>query len=260
MNLRDLLDELSKGEPPADPIEAARRAMRPRLRRRFYAAATAGAATADGVPVLLDGRPVRTPGRRLLAAPSPALAAALAAEWEAQEERIDPAQMPLNRLANTIIDGVAEAPAAVAAEIANYLSCDLILYRAEQPSRLVERQAAQWDPVLAWMRETYDARFILGAGVMHVDQPEEALARARALIPADAWRLGALHAVTTLTGSALLALALFKGRLEAEAVWEAANIDEDWNLEHWGEDALARQQRAFRAAEMQAAARMLALL
>ncbi len=209
---------------------------------------------------MLDGRPVRTPARRTLAVPSVALAEAIAAEWEAQRDMVDPATMPLTRLVNTVIDGVADQCAAVAADMARYLGFDLVLYRAEGPERLVARQAQAWDPVLAFARDTLSARFVPAVGLVFVAQPPAALAAAATAIPAtDPWRLGALHAVTTLTGSALIALALAGGTLSVEAAWAAAHVDEDWNMELWGRDQLALERRAFRFAEMQAAATILAL-
>jgi chaperone required for assembly of F1-ATPase len=256
--MREMFDEIFSKN-PFDPVEAARRAVRPQLRRRFYATATAGEG-GDGHPILLDGRPVRTPARNGLCAPTRALAEAIAAEWAAQEDVIDPARMPLTRLANTIIDGVAAAPAAVADEIGKYLGCDLLLYRAEQPDAFVARQAQHWDPILTWAREALGARFILSEGVVFVEQPERAVAAARAAIPADPWRLGAVHAIATLTGSALLALAVLRGRLPADEVWTAAHVDEDWNMQQWGEDELALARRAFRFAELQAAATILVLV
>ena len=257
--MRDILEEIFTTQPP-DPVEAARRAVRPSLRKRFYRQAAVGSDQDGAIPVLLDGKPVRTPARRLLAAPVLGLAEALAAEWQAQGEHIDPAAMPLTRLANAIIDGVADAPQAVAADIGEYLGSDLLCYRAAEPYGLVARQTELWDPVLAWIRERGGARFVLAQGVMHVVQPDEALTAARAMIPTDPWRLGAVHALTTLTGSALLALALAHGRLTADAAWTAANVDEDWNLAQWGDDALARERRNARETEMRAAARVLEAL
>jgi chaperone required for assembly of F1-ATPase len=249
--VRDLFEEIFANQ-PLDPTEAARRGMRPHLRRRFYARAEV-AEGEDGFAVLLDGRPVKTPARRTLAAPTRALAEALAAEWEAQRDVVDPAKMPLTRLANSIIDGVADAPDAVAAEAEKYLASDLVLYRADGPDGLVARQAGEWDPVLAWAHEALGARFVLTQGMVFVAQPKPALAAAGAAIPRDPWRLGAFHAVTTLTGSALIALAVLNGRLTAEEAWRAAHVDEDWNMAFWGRDELALERRALRWAEMQAA-------
>ena len=254
-DMRDLFEEIFTNQ-PLDPTEAARRAMRPQLRRRFYQRAEV-AEGEDGFGVLLDGRPVKTPARRALAAPTRVLVEALAAEWEAQRDVVDPATMPLTRLANSILDGVADTPAAVAMEVERYLASDLVCCRAEGPQGLVARQAGAWDPVVAWAGEALGARFVLAQGMMFAAQPEAALAAACAALPRDPWRLGALHAVTTLTGSALIALAVLNGRLSAEQAWQAAHVDEDWNMEFWGRDELALERRAFRFAEMQAACSVL---
>jgi chaperone required for assembly of F1-ATPase len=256
--MRDIFADIFENQ-PFDPVEAARRSVRPNLRKRFYREAAAEAGE-GGYAVKLDGHPVRTPAQRWLAAPTLPLAQAIAAEWAAQGERIDPAAMPLTRLANSIIDGVAKAREAVRAEVGQYLATDLLCYRAEGPEGLVARQAELWDPVLDWVREVAGARLLLAAGVVHVAQSGEALAAVSQLIPADDWRLGAVHAVTTLMGSALLALALAHGRLSAEEAWVSANVDEDWNLAQWGDDAIARERRTAREAELQAAAKILQLL
>lgn len=257
--MREIFTEIFENQ-PLDPTEAARRAVRPRLRKRFYERAAVGERTDEGFPVLLDGKQVYTQARRALAAPSRALAEAIAAEWNAQEDAIDPARMPLTRLANAVIDAVAEKPQAVVAEIEKYLGSDLLFYRAETPAGLVERQALHWDPVLAWARDTFGARFVLGAGVLHVQQPDEAIAAVRAGIPSEPWRLGALSSITALTGSALLALALAAGALDVEAAWTAALVDDDWQMQQWGRDALALARRDYRFAEMQAAAEVLRYL
>jgi len=251
--------ELFENAAPENPVEAARRAARPPLRKRFYAAATT-AAVPEGFAVRLDDKPVRTPAGRLLAAPTAALAEALAAEWQAQADVIDPASMPLTRLANSIIDGVADHSAAVAAEVEKYLGSDLVCYRAGSPRGLAERQVRAWDPILDWVRQALEARFLLGEGVVHVAQPQEALAAARAAIPADPWRLGALYSLTTLTGSALIALALAGRAIAADDAWAAAHVDEDWNMEQWGRDEMAMERRAFRRAEFDAAATVLQTL
>ena len=260
--MRDIFTDIF-AEMPANPVEAARRGLGRQLPRRFYARSQIGEVP-EGISVLLDGKPVRTPARRTLAAPARALAEAIAAEWEAQREVIDPALMPLTRLANSIVDGVADAPAPVAAHIAEYLGTDLICYRAARPEGLRARQEKFWNPVLDWAHAELNARFILGEGVTHVKQPEAAIANAAKAIPQDApndiWRLGALHSITTLTGSALLALALLHRRLSADEVWAAAHVDEDFQMEQWGPDEVALARRAFRLKEMQAAASVLAQL
>lgn len=256
--MRDIFDDIYKNQ-PLDPTEAARRNMRPQLRRRFYKAVTVEPRE-GGYAVLLDGRPVKTPARRTLAAPSAALAQALADEWEAQQEVVDPAAMPLTRLANSIIDGVADKPDAVKAEVAKFLGSDLVCYRAGSPDGLVERQAQHWDPLVAWARDALGARFVLGEGVMFVTQPEAAIAAAARAIPDEPWRVGAVNAITTLTGSALIALAMVQGELSSSDAWAAAHVDEDWNMHQWGRDEQALERRAAREAEMQAAAKVLRLL
>lgn len=254
--MREIFEDIFN-RPAVDPMEAARRAMRPPLRRRFYK--EVGVASQDGgFVVRLDGRPVRTPARHVLAAPARALAEAIAAEWEGAKETIDPARMPLTRLANSILDGVVNARSAVADDIVKYLGGDLLFYRAAQPESLVAAQARHWDPIVDWAHEVLGARFMLAEGVMFVAQPDGALAVGRAALPDDPWRLGAVHAITTLTGSALLALAVLHGRLSAEDAWAAAHVDEDWNMAQWGRDEWALQRRAFRWDEMQAAATVLA--
>jgi len=250
--MRELFETIE----PEDPMSAARRNARPALRRRFYERASAVSGP-DGHVVRLDDKPVRTPARRLLAAPTLPLAQALAAEWDAQRDQINPANMPLTRLANAIIDGVADAPGPIRAEIGKYLASDLLFYRASDPQQLRERQAQQWDPILRRAKNTLGADFKTDEGIAHIAQPAAALQAASAAIPEDAWRLGALSVLTTLTGSALIALAVLRGELSVDAAWLAAHVDEDWNMEQWGRDDLALERRAFRFAEMQAAAGIL---
>jgi chaperone required for assembly of F1-ATPase len=255
--MRDIFEEIF-AQGPIDPVEAVRRSNCALLRRRFYKIAHVDEAD-GGFAIRLDGCAVRSPARRVLEVPSRALAHALAAEWNAQEELIDPLNMPLTRLANSIIDGVVDAPAAVAVEIERYLGSDLVVYRATGPQGLIARQAQVWDPLLDWAHETLGARFVLGQGISFVAQTAVALAAARAAIPRDPWRLGAVNAITTLTGSALIALAVLAGRLSADEAWAAAHVDEDWNMDFWGRDELALERRAVHFAEMRAATTVLAL-
>ena len=257
--MREIFDDVFENQ-PLDPMESARRGARPNLRKRFYASASVGEVLGDGnFPVLLDGKKITTPRRRVLAAPTAALAARIAAEWDAQTESIDPARMPLTRLANATIDAVADARAAVAEEVVKYLGSDLVCYRAEGPAGLVERQSKAWDPVLAWAHAALGARFVQIEGVVFAEQPHEAIAAARAAIPADIWRLAAVSSITSLTGSALLALALERGALDADTVWAAAHVDEDWQMAQWGRDEAAIVRRDFRHAEFLAAAAVLRL-
>src|SRR3974390_2687763 len=171
--MREILEDLFVNQ-PLDPMEAARRNMRPNLRQRFSDAA-ASRPEGGGYAVVLDGKVVRTPARQPLVLPNQALANAVVAEWENQQTVIDPARMPLTRLANSIIDGVTASAPAVAAEIKKYLGSDLLFYRAEGPERLVARQREHWDPILAWARTAMDARFELVEGVIHIAQPLESI-------------------------------------------------------------------------------------
>jgi len=229
------------------------------LARRFYKSASVG----DVAPfqVLLDGRAIKTPKKRALALPTRALADAIAEEWQAQQEFIDPSRMPLTRFANTAIDAVSETEDAVAADIVAYAGSDLICYRAEAPEALVALQARDWNPIIAWADKKLSANFRVVPGVVHVQQSFEALdAVAKALTPHDAFRLTGLHVLTTLTGSALLVLALESGALTADAAWRAAHVDEDYQISLWGEDAEAASRRHGRRAEFDAACRWLSLL
>jgi chaperone required for assembly of F1-ATPase len=198
-------------------------------------------------------------------APTRALADLVAAEWNAQKDAIDPASMPLTRLANVVIDAIAVSPQPVIEEVVQYLGSDLLCYRADAPPGLVERQTAAWDPVLDWARDALGARFVQVEGIVFAAQPAEAIAAARAAIPSDPnnikeiWRLGAVASITTITGSALLALALSAGALDGETAWAAAHVDEDWQMSQWGRDELAIERRAARLAEFEAAAKVLRL-
>jgi len=258
-NIRDIFTDIFEAQ-PIDPTEAARRAVRPQLKRRFYQDVAVLDDVDGGFTLALDGRRIRTPAGISLTLPTRELAETVAAEWRRQQDFVNPGDMPLTRLSNTIIDGVDKACAQVAAEVVKYIRSDLLFYRAQSPAALVTRQARHWDPVLAWAREAHGARFMLVEGVRFVEQPAPAVDAMAALVPADAWRLGAVHTVTTLTGSALIALAVAVGELTVEAAWTAAHVDEDWNMQTWGRDQLALERRAFREAEMRAAGAVLTAL
>ena len=235
---------------------------RPRA-RRGYKSVTLGRATSTGhgIPILLDGKAARTPARAVLALPTRLLAEAVAAEWAAQSEYIDPATMPLTRLVNSAVDGVRGREAQVREEIANYAASDLLCYRASGPLPLVLRQAQLWDPILAWGREAMGMSLLVAVGVMPVKQPAAARAAlARTLAAHDAFALAAMHVMTTLMGSALLALAHAQGRLGLEEAWAAAHLDEDWQISQWGQDAEAAARRQRQWIEMASASRLLSLL
>ena len=241
-----------------DPMRAAQASMRPAPVKRFYDAVEVR--EADGLHALtLDGRRARTPGRNPLAAKSRAVMLAAAEEWARQGETLDPSDMPVARLLNSAIDGVAGSMDETRAEIVRYAGSDLLCYRAESPEALAERQRLAFDPVLQWAAEKFGARFALAAGIIPVEQPAEALAAIRAAVETvdDPVALAASSVVTTLTGSAILALAVACGRLSAAEAWRIAHVDEDFQIEKWGEDDEATARRAARWREMEAAAAVL---
>lgn len=211
--------------------------------------------------IALDGRPVRTPGRAPLAPPTAASAELVAAEWRSVGDTVDPRAMPMTGLANAAIDRIAPDPAAFAAGLARYGEGDLLYYRADGPAELIRRQAALWDPVLDWARARYDIRFETATGVIHRRQPPATVERlGRAVAAFDPFTLAALSPLVTITGSLLLALAMADEAMEPDAAWRAATVDEDWQAEQWGEDALATQAQANRRREFDAAARFLGAL
>jgi chaperone required for assembly of F1-ATPase len=246
----------------ADPIAAARRDLNKPLPRRFYKEVTVQ--PRDGTFVLLlDGRAAKSPGGNRLALPCSAAARTLADEWLAQGETIDPAAMPLTRVVNSAIDGVAHRRDATMDEIARYAGADLVCYRAAGPRMLIEAQAVAWDKVLGFAREKLGAHFICAEGVAFIEQPEparaavkEAIARIANSRPAEPFALAALHVMTTLTGSVLLALAVAHGELTPSEAWVAAHVDEDFEMRAWGEDAEALRRRARQWREMETAARL----
>jgi chaperone required for assembly of F1-ATPase len=235
---------------------------RQNLPKRFYKDVAVKDEGEGGASLLLDGKKVRTPGKAPLILPNRALAEAVAEEWRRQGTRIDPGTMPLTRLANSIIDGVkGRREGAVIDDILSYAGSDLVCYRAEGPEPLVALQAKHWDPVIAFAKSDLGAPMRLAAGVMHVAQPEASLQEIeRRLEGFDAWRLGVLHVLTGLGGSALLALAVALQLLSPEEAWAAAHVDEDWQISQWGVDDEARLRRANRWRDFAAAARMLELL
>jgi chaperone required for assembly of F1-ATPase len=238
-----------------DPVAAARLAMKPARPARFYMDVSVAAGEAGGFRVLLDGRPIRTPGRRAVELGSEAAARLIAAEWQAQAAEIDPATMPATRIANSAIDGVSDAMEAVRAEIVAYAGTDLVCYRAADPARLVACQEAAWNPVLDWIREAHGALFVQVQGIRHAEQSQAALDVVARLVGdvGDPVALAALNVMTTLTGSALIALAVAHGRLDAAAGWAAAHADELYQEEVWGADEEASVRRSLRERDFLAA-------
>lgn len=262
--MREILNDLDQ-DTDHDPVRRAQENMRRPLPKRFYTTVTmagGGAGKGDAYKVFLDERSVRTPAGTELVLPTEQAAGLVIAEYAAQSEHIDPMSMPVTRLVNTAIDGVANDPQAVLEDILRYASTDLLCYRASSPERLVQLQREAWDPVLDWIEATLGARFVLAEGVMHVEQPRETLAALGTYLVQrrEVFRLSALHVMTALMGSALLALAVDAGLFSAEQGWNAAHVDEDWNISQWGEDSEAMARRAFRKRDMMAAADLLRAL
>jgi chaperone required for assembly of F1-ATPase len=243
---------MSEPDSTKDPRASARGPSQ--LPKRFYAHA-AVEPEAGRFILKLDGRPARTPARHVLAVPSRALGEAIATEWEGQAEIIDPSTMPVTRLANAALDGVAGRLHEVAGSIAAYARTDLLCYRAAEPPALVQRQAKLWDPIVRSVERRIGTRFVMSEGVMHVAQPETTLAALDAEIAGfeEPFRLAGLNLATTLTGSVLIALALAWHEIDEHAAWTAAHLDEDWNISQWGEDAEAAERRMSRRADFGAA-------
>jgi len=237
-----------------DPVAAVRKHLRRELPKRFYE--TVEIIEKDGrFHLRLDGRPALSPGRNALAVTERALAGALCSEWQAQSEHIVPAAMPVTRLVNTALDGVTGGEPAIRADILAYAGSDLLCYRAGEPQGLVERQRALWDPVLAWAERLLSVRFKLAEGVVHAEQPREipVAVKLKLAVYTDPFALTGLSMATSLTGSALLALAVAEGFLAPDDAWRAAHVDEDWNIAQWGEDDEAAARRADRYRDFAAA-------
>ena len=228
--------------------------------RRFWKRAEA--ITVDGGwGVELDGKPLRTPGKLALVVPSEALGRAIAAEWDEAPETVAPRAMPMTGLANVAIERVAPDMAGFAASLARYGEADLFCYRAEGPPKLVERQAAAWDPLLAWARRRFDVDFVITSGISHVPQPAGTADRlGHAVAAMDAFRLAALSPLVTIGGSLVAALAVVEDAVGAEAAWDAVSVDEAWQIETWGDDVEAVAMLDGRRRDWMAAARFLTLL
>jgi chaperone required for assembly of F1-ATPase len=221
-----------------DPVKRAQNAMaRQVLPKRFYTEATI--AEENGrFAIKLDGRGARTPGKKVLSLPTHLAASIVAREWSDQAEVINPHLMPATRIVNTALDGVGTMMAAVGAEIADFAGSDLVCYRADDPPGLVRLQDQHWNPVLDWARDILGARFLLAQGIIHASQSSEALAKVKEAVIAytDPVALACLHVLTTLSGSCLIALMAASGAASGEAAWQAATVDDHWNIQFWGQD------------------------
>lgn len=227
--------------------------------KRFWTA-SAVVAVYGGWTVQLDGRAVKTPAKTLLVVPTEGLAQAIAAEWDAQQGEVKPDTMPYTRTANSAIDKVTVQFDDVATMLSAYGGSDHLCYRATGPEMLVARQAAGWDPLLAWAAQSLDLHLTVTAGIMHIAQPEAALARANALVARlNPFQLAAFHDLVALSGSLVIALAVIHGRLDPQAAWSLSRIDEDWQIEEWGADEEAAELTAIKHEAFLQAARFYGL-
>ena len=228
--------------------------------RRFYKKAEAVERSA-GHGIALDGKPIKTPGKREFIVPTGALAAAIAEEWDAQQGEVRPATMRLTRLAATTLDRAAAQRDALVEQITNYAGTDLVCYRATHPPALAARQQVVWQPLLDWAVLRYDAPLTVTAGIIPKSQsPASLRAFAAAVGELDDFSLTALHCATTACGSLVIALALLEGRLSAGEAFAASQLDETFQIEAWGEDSEQAERRRALAADIEAAARFLSLL
>ncbi len=241
----------------SDAASPERRAMQKPGVRRFYREATVVEAS-GGFSLMLDGRAARTPARALLAVPSRAFGNALAQEWQQQGEFIDPAIMPLTKLANSAIDGVTAQREAIIDDLTRYAGSDLLCYRADVPSGLVEAQAAAWDPILEALQKEYGIRFTVISSIVHTEQPPCSIAAIRAVLERaiSPFTLAALHVMTTITGSVLCSLACAAELITAEQAWSAAHVDELYQEQHWGRDEEALARRKVRRVDFMAATKV----
>lgn len=256
--MRDFLDDLDAQRETFDPVKKAREVSKQDLPKRFYTDVDAGLVEGEW-RILLDGRPVKTPSKAVLAVPSRDLADCLVAEWDAQATHIDPATMPMTRLVNAAVDGVAVRPDEVVEELVRYAGTDCLCYRADMPDELVQRQTDRWDPVLDWAADLLGHQFVLAGGLMPVTQPEALLVAVRVQFTGlQTLQLAALASLTSAFGSAVLTLAVLKGHLSHDEAWLASRVEEDWNRELWGEDPEAERLAAYRKAEVDVAGLVLA--
>lgn len=228
--------------------------------RRFYQSVTV-AARDPGFAIQLDGKELRSPAKLALHLPTRTLADAIAAEWAGQGDKIQPHSMPLMQLASTAVDRVANDRARIVAETAGYAATDLVCYRATEPPALVARQAQFWDPLIDWLRRRYDVSLTVTSGIIAVDQPPATLeALVRVVEGHDDFALAALANLTGSAGSLVIALAVKDGEITPEQGAHAAQLDELFQSEHWGEDAEAIERRVAQLGDLVAAHKFLDLL
>lgn len=254
--MRDILEDAEGAAERGDigPGKANRGQDKPKFPKRFYKEVSVSELE-DGFSVLLDDKRIKTPGRSDLVLPTRDAARLVADEWANIESEINPLLMPITRLTNTAVDGVANEMQAVMEDIVRYASSDLLIYSAEAPEGLVESQRKHWDPILDWAAEELKAFFELSESIMPVTQPKAAISAFgnRLEDHADPIKLACIHTFTSLSGSALIALALAEDHLDADTAWEAAHVDENWNISLWGEDYEAAERRKQRWTDFKAA-------
>jgi chaperone required for assembly of F1-ATPase len=230
--------------------------------KRFYKE-TAVDAGDGGFRVLLDGKPMRTPAKAVLVTPTRALAEAIATEWQEVPDKaeINVSHLRLTRLAATALDRVTVQRERVIEDTAKYAGSDMLCYRAPAPSSLVERQQETWQPLLDWAAERYGVRFVVAEGTTFVAQPPEVLARLREVVAAHGdLALAALYNLTHISGSLVIALAVAEGHLPADKAFAAAQLDELYQIERWGEDPTSTLRHENIKHDIAAGARFLALL
>lgn len=250
--MRDFLSN-PPDDDPKNPQSAAQEAMRPVLPKRFYKEVSVGEELeTSGFTILLDGRKVKTPGRRTLILPTQNAAEIVAQEWRDQEDKIDPSMMPATRLVNTACDAVVEDPQAVIEDMLKFASSDLLCYRAYEPAGLVDKQREHWDPILDWAATKLGAHFETTQGLVQIPQPKMAIAAISQTLKhwPDPISIAALHTFTNLTGSIILALAIALKEIDASSAWGHAHVDENWNASKWGEDYEAKKRIDIRRNEL----------
>lgn len=252
--MRDILIDLEEGQ---DPQRQAQKHMKPKMPKRFYKDVTV-AKTETGYAVLLDGRAIKTPSMSVLHLTSEAAAQLIAKEFDAQAAEINALTMPTTRIANSAAEGVIGKMAEVRADLVSFAGSDLVCYRAETPVGLFNNQNTYWNPIIDWAEHSFGKRPALAGGIIHVTQPEHLLTSIEQHLDTidNPYRLAALHVMTTLTGSVLLPLCHIAGAITLEAAWQAAHVDEDWNIEMWGPDADAEKRRDLRLKDMKAASNL----
>ncbi|WP_336276736.1 ATP12 family chaperone protein [Bartonella sp. CB178] len=253
--MREIFDHLDNPLDGDDVVSKTQKSLRRPLPKRFYREVKI-TCEEGRFSILLDKVPIQTPAKRCFFVPTESLAALVVQEFESQKEVIDPAKMPITRLVNTVIDGIADDMQPVFEDLLRFVACDMVFYRAQTPKELAQKQREQWDPLLDWVEEKIGSRFNLTEGLMPVEQPREAIQAVSNYLRRieSPYVLAAFHTMTTLTGSALIALAVFAGKIDPDHAWDIAHFDENWTMRQWGADKEETSRLANKKAEFNAAA------